>query len=77
MNILGAMAEVGREEKEACCHCGKVWYKEHHRDGVCRQCQSLGRVGPQELARRKRSMLTYLIAVIVIFLVLIVSAIFK
>ena len=49
------MVAQGEEEKEACIHCEKVWYRIHHRDGVCHQCQQLGRPGRAELAERKRS----------------------
>lgn len=77
MDIFGTMTEIGREEKEACVHCGKVWYKEHHRDGVCHQCQKLGKIGPRETARRKRSIVTYLIAGVVIIGMLIIGAVYK
>lgn len=42
----------GEEEQEACIHCGKVWYKIHHKDGVCHVCSSAGKPGRTTLERR-------------------------
>ena len=47
------MVAMGEEEKEACIHCGTEWYRIHYRDGVCHQCQQLGRPGRTELAARR------------------------
>ncbi len=51
--IQANMVGIAQEEKEACIHCGNVWYSIHHRDGVCHKCQQLGKPGRTELAARK------------------------
>lgn len=40
------------EEQEACIHCGKVWYKIHHKDGVCHACSSAGKPGRTTIEQR-------------------------
>lgn len=52
--VLDTFAAMDDDEKEACIHCGKVWYRIHHRDGVCHECQALGRPGRNALRASKQ-----------------------
>lgn len=58
----------GDEEKEACIHCGKVWYAIHHKDGVCHECQKRGLPGKTVLARRAQKMQLMLITLVIVAL---------
>lgn len=52
--VYQAMIAIGEEEKATCIHCGEVWYLIHFRDGVCHQCQKIGRPGKSVMAARRR-----------------------
>ncbi|KKR07441.1 MAG: hypothetical protein UT32_C0011G0009 [Parcubacteria group bacterium GW2011_GWC2_39_14] len=73
--VLETFTAMGDEEQEQCIHCGRVWYKIHHKDGVCHVCEGEGRPGRTELARRKRNrgylslfLVTAVIAVVLLIL---------
>lgn len=74
--ILAHVVAMGQEKKEACIHCGNVWYSIHYRDGVCHQCQQLGKPGRAELAARKRSFQRTLVIGVLTLCLLILRAIF-
>ena len=50
-----AMFGPDDERKERCIHCGKVWYAQHHRDGVCHSCQQKNLPGRTALRNRVRN----------------------
>lgn len=69
------MTAIGAEEKEACIHCKKIWYRIHHSDGVCHKCQLLERPGRTELAVRKRRFRRAIALGVLIFCLMILRAI--
>ena len=50
--IFKIQDEIAKEKKEACIHCGKIWYVIHHEDGVCYKCQRLHKPGKSTLEKR-------------------------
>jgi len=67
--IWETMIAIGDEEKEACIHCGTVWYRIHHRDGVCHRCQAQGLPSRTQLAKNNR-LIRWLLTLGSIFLIL-------
>jgi len=68
--IFAIMSAISDEEKEICIHCGKEWYKIHHKDGVCNCCQKLGRPGREKMAIAKSNFITFVflaVAIVVLF----------
>jgi hypothetical protein len=64
------MVAMEDEKMEACIHCGNVWYRIRHRDGVCYQCQKLGKLGRSRLAERKRTIRFALVGGIFVLILL-------
>lgn len=52
-HLAYGMCQIDDERKEACIHCGEVWYAIHHKDGVCHECQRKKLPGRGEMARRE------------------------
>lgn len=71
-NLLSELAEVARDEQEPCVHCGVVWYKTHHKDGLCHKCQADGRPGRAELNWKQlhRKCLVYLLSLTAVALLI-------
>jgi hypothetical protein len=71
--FLKNMEAISDEEKEPCIHCGDVWYRIHHKDGVCHKCQQLGKQGRAELVKREQNFYRVLMSgalIIALFLIL-------
>lgn len=66
------MLSPGDEGKEACIHCGSIWYSIRYKDGVCHSCQLKKLPGRKEIARKERRtkvLIELALTAIVIFLI--------
>lgn len=66
------------ERKEACIHCGAVWYAKHYRDGVCHSCQAKGLPGRtvqknRNVIRNVIEIMASVVLAIILFALLVLS----
>lgn len=54
-SFVSRMMGPGDEDKEPCVQCGTVWYTIHHKDGLCRECQSKGLPGRSVIVKQERN----------------------
>jgi len=81
MSIIGEelrknLTAIEDERKEACIHCGDVWYSIHYRDGVCHSCQELGKPGRIQLILEATYRLKIVTAVLLFILFIIILSFF-
>jgi hypothetical protein len=61
------------ERKEACIHCGNVWYSIHYKDGVCNECQNKklpGRSVVENKTNYRSIIITFVLLTVLFYLIL-------
>lgn len=74
--IFRQFTAMGDEEQEACAQCGKVWYRIHHRNGLCHQCQKVDQTkGERKMSRIFWTLFLFIVGGIFLSVVDVVSGV--